>query len=325
MASERLRQYGHVVVAGDLVLPPESEHVEVKRKRADCQPRAEGGAEGEDSEGADAEAEGEGDEDKFVPYWARVLLVDDDTKDNYCIFDVVLPLPGSHVRFPEHTIGGLMRSYLAHDGTAGAHTIERGTSNLPGVDPNYTLCGAYRRLLQRPRDLEYEHISRSELEERTRSGWLARQQNPYNMEEPPRLPASRAQAPTDADTDDGGAVLTRFSLERGTYATMMLRELTEDATSSGRAPRHVRFEDEGGASRGFKPLADAVCPAVALASQHTAVRAALQLVVRVTRCSCVGRDHGVSQLSDSQFHGSAVWKSPKRVRLIYAWSCHTAG
>ena len=43
-------------------------------------------------------------------------------------WEVVLPLPGTGVQLPTHGSGALLRSLLAHDGTADINTIEKGHS-----------------------------------------------------------------------------------------------------------------------------------------------------------------------------------------------------
>ncbi|CAM9571786.1 unnamed protein product, partial [Phaeothamnion confervicola] len=63
--------------------------------------------------------------------------------------DVVLPLPGFLVEYPSHSTGTFYQEFLASQGVAPGDL--RGRRR-----PEYGVGGAYRRLLQWPRDMEWE-------------------------------------------------------------------------------------------------------------------------------------------------------------------------
>lgn len=103
-ATERVCRYGTVPVAGDLVLPTCARPTVLRdagARRADEQP--------------------------------RVLTVEDVLAGRYALADVVLPLVGSRVRFPEHGVGELCRAYVAYDGIE-AHTLEVRNSRREGEE-----------------------------------------------------------------------------------------------------------------------------------------------------------------------------------------------
>lgn len=76
----------------------------------------------------------------------------------------MLPLPGRHVRFPANAIGTLYRQYLAYDGTGTTGGSEHGWAVEKAAGVEHVLYGSYRRLICRPKHLEWQSVcySRSE-------------------------------------------------------------------------------------------------------------------------------------------------------------------
>ena len=154
VASERIRLCPDAPIVGDLV------HVTADGRpaRGAIQPDSVGApAEAVDAnDGADADAaaaadvEGGG-ELRLSAVAVRALTHDDVESAAFSIFDVILPLPGTHVTYPANALGGFYASLMAED----------------GLDPNdmdrrvreHALSGTYRKLVIRPGDATHELIT----------------------------------------------------------------------------------------------------------------------------------------------------------------------
>ena len=179
----------------------------------------------------------------------------------YSIKDVILPLVGSQSIVPAHDIGRLIHSLLAEDGLS--------LATFSTCPAQYRSRGAYRRLLQFPIDFEhcvvhYNHVDddlvETELTQMRHKDLSRRKSESDGMQkEHQQLPASSlpslpllratevnvAEDPTTetsmaiasdsnsaTSTTEGKyrAAILRFTLPSGTYATIMLRELTKEST-----------------------------------------------------------------------------------------------
>lgn len=141
-ASARVQAGGAAApVAGDLVLTL-AEMQRARRERAAPTAAAGGAEEEEDEEGAAGVAVGEAQ--------VHVVTADEAAAGRYRIEDVVLPLPGRLVRYPEDGTAEVYRRVAAADGVDlehSAHSVpEFSLAGLPG---------AYRHLVHRPSDLKY--------------------------------------------------------------------------------------------------------------------------------------------------------------------------
>ncbi|KAG2486127.1 hypothetical protein HYH03_015221 [Edaphochlamys debaryana] len=174
-ASHRIRVYGRDrAVAGDLVLPRCG-------SGADADAVAEGGGdEDEDGAAAAAEADGaaggeaDGDGEGAGPapgsassrLSAVVLVTEEDERSGrYSVFDVVLPLPGTQVHYPQHETGAEMRrlaleagvdleaacAAASASGAAGGGRGGGGGGRGAAHELSFaSLTGDYRRLLHKP-------------------------------------------------------------------------------------------------------------------------------------------------------------------------------
>lgn len=107
---------------------------------------------------------------------SNVQVVQDDrtVSSSISLDQIVLPLPGYRVRYPENDIGDLYQSILSHDGVK----FEK------SAPPEATAKGAYRRFIVHPGNIDAK-----------------------------------------IESAEGVDVKLRFQLPKGSYATMMLREL----------------------------------------------------------------------------------------------------
>ncbi|KAJ2741247.1 multisubstrate pseudouridine synthase 7 [Coemansia sp. BCRC 34301] len=130
----------------------------------------------------------------------------------FTIYDVVLPLPGWAVTYPEHEIKSVYIDLMKRDGLSpfglGKHPLKE-----------YKLAGAYRHMVIKPRDFEYE--------------WMR-----YNDDAQP-LSRSDSDAiegkhiPESIAFGEHVALKLKFDLPSSAYATMLLRELMRQETAAG--------------------------------------------------------------------------------------------
>ncbi|XP_033018001.1 pseudouridylate synthase 7 homolog [Lacerta agilis] len=137
------------------------------------------------------------------------VYIEESDVDNYTIHDVVMPLPGFDVIYPKHKIGKAYEEILAAD------NLDIG--NMKHKIRDYSLSGAYRKIIIRPQDVSWELV----------------------VYDDPKIPLFN----TDLDKLEGKppAVLATegkykalkmdFSLPPSTYATMAIREVLKMDTS----------------------------------------------------------------------------------------------
>uniref|UniRef100_A0A7S3HDG6 TRUD domain-containing protein n=1 Tax=Spumella elongata TaxID=89044 RepID=A0A7S3HDG6_9STRA len=163
-----------------------------------------------------------------------VVTVEDVASQRYTMEDVVLPLPGYESIYPENDIGTYYDELLAADGLT--------RRSYDDCHPAYREKGVYRRLVQYPKDFEWQVIAYDDPDAELATTEI----NQFRVARPSSKPADaeteskmETSAPASAEpvaTASAGkyrALLVKFSLPPGTYATMLLRELTKSSTESG--------------------------------------------------------------------------------------------
>ncbi|KAJ2592402.1 multisubstrate pseudouridine synthase 7 [Coemansia sp. RSA 1797] len=159
------------------------------------------------SDNAHAKSKAPEEETRVVP-----VLVTEENASDYSIYDVVLPLPGWDVRYPEHQVKNVYEELMAKDGLSPS-----GLAKHPLKE--YRLAGAYRHFLIKPRDFMYE--------------WMR-----YNDD---ALPLARSDSdaiegkhdPESIEFGQNVALKLKFDLPPSAYATMLLRELMRTETAAG--------------------------------------------------------------------------------------------
>lgn len=138
---------------------------------------------------------------------AHVLSADEAQK--HSIHDVVMPLPGFDVIYPTHSVGQGYREMLSAD--------DLDIDNMRHKVRDYSLAGAYRRVLIRPSDVSWELVQYDD----------------------PRVPLVHTDleklenkpAPVYLTEGKYCALKMEFSLPSSTYATMAVREVLKMDTS----------------------------------------------------------------------------------------------
>ena len=229
-ASLRIKRYGYECVEGDLVaVNPsalEAENVEADGDGDGNGETGMGGGEAEAEIDADGEAEDGGVKLSWKPTAVdgnsfqsaknklagaiRVLTAADVTEGRYTLRDVVLPICGADSLLPTNEIGQFYTDSLAKDGLS--------LATFKTCTPVYRMSGAYRRLMQMPVDFSWR---------------ILRYGEPNADLALTELTGVRGQ-PTKVSGEEGPlrAVMLEFTLPPGTYATMLLRELTKESTET---------------------------------------------------------------------------------------------
>lgn len=194
MVSKRLQLFGRKPVVGDLVLIndiegiPEQEDVETN-----------------ESEEANSSKR---DDTEIKPKMQVKCLCEEDL-DKYSIFDIVLPLPGYDVIYPEH-----MKTYYKE-------SVEEHGLNLEMTKQRvktYTLSGSYRKIFGKVEDLTWKIVNYNDPTDNLILSDL-----------------QQLKGETKLQIDENGqykALIMEFSLSSCSYATMVLREIMKIDTSS---------------------------------------------------------------------------------------------
>ncbi|RLN46085.1 hypothetical protein BBJ29_005214 [Phytophthora kernoviae] len=203
VASERLKQSSRETpVVGDLVIPHEQSNEEY----------VDDGEDGVDKEeeGAPASKKPRTDAAISRPSAGTVTVVTPENLHEYSIYDVVLPLPGYSITYPENALKQRYEEILKADGV-NFQAIERVTNS------EYHLPGSFRHVLRKPIDVAHE---------------LKR----YNDPTIPLLETDvscLAGHPVQGSIPDGKfrALCLEFQLGPSSYATMAVRELLKQSSN----------------------------------------------------------------------------------------------
>lgn len=225
-ASERWKRYGSKVTVGDLVL------IDEHKEKLEKIPQNElVDADGEEIVyPADDDRAGNA-EDIFIR--ARALSEEEADSGHYSIFDVVLPMPGFDIIYPENEMSDFYKEFMAS---------ERGG----GLDPfdmrrkwkDVSLSGGYRKLLGRVAgDITYEIRTYEDENQQFIQTDLDRlsQGKPYQQQRAQTSDQETLIGPAQEPPIENGeepkmegskiATVLKMQLGASQYATMALREL----------------------------------------------------------------------------------------------------
>lgn len=225
-ASERWKRYGSKVTVGDLVL------IDEHKEKLEKIPQNElVDADGEEIVyPADDDRAGNA-EDIFIR--ARALSEEEADSGHYSIFDVVLPMPGFDIIYPENEMSDFYKEFMAS---------ERGG----GLDPfdmrrkwkDVSLSGGYRKLLGRVAgDITYEIRTYEDENQQFIQTDLDRlsQGKPYQQQRAQASDQENLIGPAQEPPIENGeepkmegskiATVLKMQLGASQYATMALREL----------------------------------------------------------------------------------------------------
>ncbi|CAL8462051.1 g1582 [Coccomyxa elongata] len=206
-ASHRITTYGaEQAVAGDLVLPSDD--------------ATEASSEDAEEAAGDNEGPAQAEQRGRIPE-AHLVTEEDAAAMRFSIDQVVLPLPGCRIQYPCHDTAQVYRDLAAEDGIP--------LDSTPHGVRDFSLAalpGGYRRLLHRPRDLNWRLLRYSDPDAPLAHSTLDRLSGA-----PP--PSVQPISP-DEKVGEGEKVALQlaFSLPSSTYATMLVRELMKTSTAT---------------------------------------------------------------------------------------------
>ena len=211
IASTRLDKYGNNVVVGDVVLEKSNDIFENQTSVAEDDDLV---IPSDDRDNND-DVEEEKKDTNFRTLPPVKLVTEEDIQNNrYTLDDVVLPLPGTDVTYPSNEIGRDYSDLLSADGLD-IHSLRRSQKE-------FNLPGEYRRLISKPKDLEWKIFKYERDDE---------QLCPTDLDLMKGLQIPDMESP-DRHTGRKVALVLAFSLPSSCYATMLLRELLKQSTES---------------------------------------------------------------------------------------------
>ncbi|XP_075455792.1 pseudouridylate synthase 7 homolog isoform X2 [Ascaphus truei] len=140
---------------------------------------------------------------------ATAVPVEESDIDSYTINDVVMPLPGFDVIYPKHKLGAVYGEMLAADNLD--------IKNMRHKVKDYSLAGAYRKIVIRPQDVTWEVVAYEDTK--------------IPLVETDLDKLEGKQLPVFIKEGKFRALKMEFSLPPSTYATMAIREVLKLDTS----------------------------------------------------------------------------------------------
>lgn len=256
MASRRIKTWGVTVKQGDLILIDKSMNI----------------YDNIENHGDQITLDDDNDDEEQVQKpkisikkgLARHLTEEDILSNEYTIADVVLPLPGHDIFYPNNESAQWYNEYLTED----------------GMDPEdlkqnirlYSLPGSYRKLIEIPQSVEWskktyktpeDTLIKSDFEKIDRKNWEKpnlESKDKKNNEEKDKEKNEENNEENDLQKDEEKeenciemienenlktAVIIQFTLSSSTYATMALREILKiDTSASNQMKLNILLDKE---------------------------------------------------------------------------------
>ncbi|OAX78429.1 hypothetical protein ACJ72_07265, partial [Emergomyces africanus] len=217
-AGQRWRLYGDKVVAGDLVLINDFKE---KAKAGAAARVEEVDADGDVVVFPDAGDSANAADDMFER--ARTLTAEEATSGKYTIFDIVLPLPGFDILYPDNEMKAFYKEFMGSErgGRLDPFDMRRSWKDI-------SLSGGYRKLFSKPgADYSFEVKAYAMDDEQFVQTDLDRLKKAKNGNEETTGNAD-VTGVADKEKADKLAVIIKLQLGSSQYATMALRELMKD-------------------------------------------------------------------------------------------------
>ncbi|CAO1319707.1 unnamed protein product [Diamesa tonsa] len=195
VVSRRIKEYGSKLIVGDLVL--------VERDAPVTELNVEEAAAVEIDEDTP-----EIEESKFKSL-ARPLTKEDIASGKYSFYDMVLPLPGFDIKYPNNSVADIYRELLEKDGLS--------SEKLKTNNKDYSLGGAYRKVFIKPEKLSWSFKNYTDQD----SNLILSDIEKHNKVTETKYDGTLK------------SLVLNFFLPSSTYATMLLRELLKEDTSVG--------------------------------------------------------------------------------------------
>ncbi|KAG5288974.1 pseudouridine synthase [Histoplasma capsulatum G186AR] len=218
-SSQRWRLYGDKVVAGDLVLINDFKESDGLGAAAAVD---EFDADGDVVVLPDAGDSANAPDEMFER--ARALTAEEAASGKYTIFDIVLPLPGFDILYPDNEMKAFYKDFMSSDrgGKLDPFDMRRSWKDI-------SLSGGYRKLLSKP-GAEYSfevkaYANDDEQFVQTDLDKLKESKNGHEKARRPEKVTEEVTGQVDKAAADKLAVIIKLQLGSSQYATMALREL----------------------------------------------------------------------------------------------------
>lgn len=213
VASRRIKTWGLELHPGDLILIDKTSNVtEIIECDVD---------QTETTEDDDVQEEENNSEISIQKGLARHLTEKDIASNEYTIADVVLPLPGFDIFYPNNETADWYTEYLASD--------DLDTEKLKQKIKLYSLPGSYRKLIEIPQSVDWSLKTYNSSDETLiESDYEKIQKQKIESENEMCISTTDKQLENDSSKK---AVVLNFNLSSSCYATMALREILKIDTS----------------------------------------------------------------------------------------------
>ncbi|XP_075163928.1 pseudouridine synthase 7 [Haematobia irritans] len=222
MASRRIKEFGLKLIVGDLVYRNKDdidEDIEITEIAQDENVTEDNAEVKEENDVATANQDKEcensnANTESIFKRKVKALTEEDINSGNYCIYDVVLPLPGHDITYPNNEIASWYEEYLAK--------YDLSSEKLKHTVKTFSLAGAYRKMLIKPSEMSWEFCSYATPEET------------LILSDFEKLKGKTLDdfKPKGSESTKYEALVLDFCLPTAAYATMMLRELLKCDTSA---------------------------------------------------------------------------------------------
>ncbi|XP_037722158.1 pseudouridylate synthase 7 homolog [Drosophila subpulchrella] len=213
IASRRIKEFGLKLIPGDLVYVEQDQSEVAAEQEQPTEDLEEKKEEDSTEDPPEPIEEDEAIEEESVfKRKVRPLTAEDIASGKFKLSDVVLPLPGHDITYPSNECGAWYEELLAEVGLS--------SDQLKHKEKTYALAGAYRKMIISSSDLKWNFRFYNTPEDTLiASDWELLKNIPITPE------------PAEAEAKFL-ALLLEFSLPTAAYATMFLRELLKQDTSS---------------------------------------------------------------------------------------------
>ncbi|XP_026847877.1 pseudouridylate synthase 7 homolog [Drosophila persimilis] len=212
IASRRIKEFGLKLIPGDLVYVEQSEPMEEENQIEAAETEAAETDEGDLPEGVEEDVDVALEEESVFKRKVRPLSEEDIASGKYKLSDVVLPLPGHDITYPANECGAWYEEMMAEVGLS--------SELLKHKEKTYALGGAYRKMIIQPNDLKWSFRRYNTPEDTLIAS---------DFELMKGIPITAEPSEDDAKYL---ALVLEFSLPTAAYATMLLRELFKQDTST---------------------------------------------------------------------------------------------
>jgi len=203
--SQRIKKFGFQVLVGDMVLMPEENKAEDDGQTVEIPKADENASKRELKE-------------------ARIVKITEENLDQFTIADVVMPIPGCKVSYPDHDeLKKIYIELLQADG------LEDGFESLKHSNEFYSLPGDYRSILVTPSDVSWKFTCYDDPNKDILVSDMA---------------LLEGQLPVFTDVGKYMAVIVELTLPSSTYATMALREAMKIDMNKGSQAKLTEIMNE---------------------------------------------------------------------------------